>query len=76
MPYPAKPEGQNDTQAAPHPFISDADFGLSGDVRNTDENLSGYKNVERGRPLDDMSNLESGDEKVVLVRSVRTKDAD
>jgi len=31
-PYPAKPEGQNDTQAASHPLISDADFGLCGDI--------------------------------------------
>jgi len=76
MTYPAEPESQGHTQGSPHPFISHANFGLGDDIENFDRNLSGYENVERIYPLDNVSDLECRNEKVVLVRSIRTKDAD
>lgn len=74
--YPAQPKCQSNPQTASYPFISNADFGLDGDIGNTDEDFTSYKNKKCSRPFDNVSNLESGNEKVMRVRPVRAKDTD
>ena len=76
MTHPADPVSQTHIRGLSHSFISHANFGFGDGIGISNKNLSSYEDAELSCPLDNMSDLECTNEKVVLVRSIRTKDAD
>jgi len=76
MTHPADAASQTHIRGSSHSFISHPTFEFGDGIGISDRNLSSYEDAELSCPLDNMSDLECTNEKAVLVRSIRTKDAD